>query len=188
MGTPPQVPPSDLAGEGGTSAGGKYPALGTPIRPDQGYHTLGTPCRTLAGVPIPGVPHIRYPLGPGQGYPYRKYPTSGAPVILGVPWPGGTPPQVPPIGPGQGGGTPAREAPHLRYPLSDLAGRYSCQGEPTLGTPIGPDWRYPYQGGTSPQVPPWTWPGGTPAGGTPPWVPLLSDLARGGYQGVPHLR
>ena len=61
---------------------------------------------------------------------------------------GDTPLWVPPVGPGHGG-TPAGGVPHLRYPLSDLAGGY-----PTLGTPpVGPGWGVPLLGGTPPRVP-----------------------------------
>ena len=53
-GTPPQVPPPDLAREGGTLAGGTPPWV-PPYRtwPGGGYTDRGYPSR--------GVPHLRYP-------------------------------------------------------------------------------------------------------------------------------
>ena len=65
-GTPPQVPPSHLAG--GTPYWGDYPTLGTPpsdlaggIPPTGGYPTLDTPIGPSWGYSCEGVPHLGYP-------------------------------------------------------------------------------------------------------------------------------
>ena len=123
-------------------------------------------CPHLGGYPSWGVPHLRYPLSDlAKGVP-----------CWGVPHLG-----YPPVGPGQGvplmegctlsGGTPAREVPHLRYPPVGPGQGVSLMEGCTLsgGTPAR---EVPHLG-----YPP-VRPGqeGTPAGGTPPQVPPLSDL------------
>ena len=121
-GTPPWVPPLDLAG---------------------GYPTSGTPCWTwLGGCLLLGVPHLGYPLRldlargvpPARGVPYLTYTPPPSDLARGL-----TPsqgvlhlrPQVPPphIGPGLGG------TPNRRYPTS--------------GTP---PWTWPGGRGNPPRV------------------------------------
>ena len=210
-GTPPQVlPPSDLA-RGYPNWG--YPTSGTPptIGPGCGGGTLmgGDP---TSGTPIRpgwGVPHLRYPsIRPGwgtrRGVPHLRYPCKTWPggTLMGYPN-GGTPPRVPPIGPGpvQPGGTLARSRwegtlmwGYLTSgtPLSDLAGGY-----PTSGTlPLSDLARgVPWRGDPTLGTPYWTWLGGTLTGGTPTGrgYPTLGTPHQtwlgGGYPdwGGPHL-
>ena len=109
------------------------------------------------------------PPGPAGGYP-----------CWGLPLPRGTPPQVPPVGPGQGVSTlgtpitPGQGVPHQGYP---------CWGVPTLGTPIRPGQGYPCQGVPHLRYPPIRPGWGYPTSGTPPL-----DQARGTPEnGVLHL-
>ena len=92
-GTPPRVPPMDLAG--GTWWG--YPTLGTPQSDlATGYPTLGyPPIGPGWGVPWWGYPTLGItPIGPGGGYPDgRGYPTLGAHLLVG-PGLGGYPTSV----------------------------------------------------------------------------------------------
>ena len=117
------------------------------VHPTVCPHLGGVPDQVQEGVPQPG---------PSGGYLCRGYPHLGYPPCQT--WLGGTPPQVPLVGPGQWGGTPVGRYPtlgtlppcqtwpgvpvlggtHLRYPPSDLA-----RGYPTSGTPpplVRPGW------------------------------------------------
>ena len=77
-----------------------------------------------------------------------------------------TPPQVPPIGPGWGGGT-LLGGTHLGYSPSDLA-RGTLPGVPYLRYPIGPGQGVPYRAYPTSGIPSQIWPGSTLQGGTLP--------------------
>ena len=109
----------------------------------------------------------------------------------------------------QGGGVPkpgpAREVPHLRYPLpvrpglGDMPARGGTPIRPGQGTrgtppqlpPVRPGWGVPLLRGTPPWVPPHqTWPGGVLLpGGTPSQIPPPPIRPNWGYPcwGLPHL-
>ena len=94
----------------GVPPAGGYPSRPwvPPIRPGWG----GTPAGSNWG-----VPHLGYPCQTWVGVPHLGYPHQ---LWLGIPLLGGTPPWVPPIGPGQGGtpagGTPTSGTPHQTWP------------------------------------------------------------------------
>ena len=111
----------------------------------------------LAGGGYPcqgGTPPQVPPIRPGWGYPCQR----GTPIRPGQ---GGTLPQVPPYQTWLGGGLPLLEG---------------TQPQVSSPPPVRPGWGLPHL-----RYPPPGLAGGTPAGGTPPQVPLPpSDLA-GGY-------